>query len=431
MALLLSFELSAVQTLDKSVSLNITQALGTTETSNTNTPINITTITPNYSIEYKKRKISFNANYSLIASNNNENNTSYISHNLDLVTQFQHTPNKWSSSYSANLFQKNKSDYGVLVSASSIFNTTDLYVVNKLDTTRIFDLNNNSRISSSFAISTQGFSGKTTNKNAQLSLQHDLRKVLPSVNLSYSINRNQNLDNDDTNNIIKLTTYYTINSKLESFVTIANNSSSNDAFSDSQYSVGLNWQLTPKSFLNFDVGKFGDIKSWSLDSSVIIRRSSFSLSHKEEIAPANQNILTNISTSNSNLLSSINNDLKYIKNTALSFNHRTRRLVTSFVVSLTKEFTDLGITSDKTIISTNFNLIYSLNTLKSISYTYSRDSIETILNNQLIENSVKWTAALSRQSNYNVVLIHTQQNGDNANVNYSKNQLDFNYTLIF
>lgn len=431
LTLLLSIHAKAEPTYNKKLSLGVTQSFGETKNSNADDSINITSIKPSYSLEYSKRKLSLDLSYSLNAISDNSNNETSVNHDLNLNTSFQHIPDEWITSFRSSVFQKNTSDTGILISNSIDSEDTETFRINSLESSRTFFITKDSLFLSQLQLSSQGFKNQNTSKNAQLKLQFDINEVFPSVNLSSSIEGNKDLNEDQSNNTINIITTYLINNKLDSFLSITKNSSSNDSFDENKYTLGTNWQVSPKSLIKLEVGKFGDQDSWGLTANTTSKRTSFSLVHNEKVTPANIAILNNLVSGASNFSSSIISDIKYIKNTSLSINHRQRRLTSSFTTSKIEEFSDLGLTSDRTTYGNILSLQYALSSTKNLTYSYSNNKISTLIDNQLKEHTVNWSTVLGRHSQYNIGLSNIEQSSDNLSLNTKRNQINFNYTYTF
>ncbi len=423
--------LYAAPFIETSRSIGFTQTLGDNKTVTGDESINITTITPQFSVQYNKSKVDLNLDYSLVASRDNTEKESDVSHLLNLATTFTHIPNVWVSRYSSSITQKNTSDTGRLVSnALTTTDASESYIAHSLDTSRTHQINNNLSFSSSIEFSSQGFKNESSSQSASLSLGLNVKRILPSISLESSFSGSKNLDTKETNNSLSLISNYLINTHFKSYLSITSYSSNNNKFNEDRYAIGLDWTLSPTIFINVDAGQFGGESSWSTNSLVTLRRTTISLNHSEKIATLNQSNLDNLNN-NSNFGSSISADLAYVKNTILTLSHRTRRMTMTLSLSKTNNFSDLETSADRTDKNTSLALSYQLNSSNSISYSYGHKTIITTINNQLDEHSVKWESTISRHSRYNVTLSFIEQNNDDTQFDSKRTELNFNYTLSF
>lgn len=426
-----NFQLHAAALLTSTKSISIKQSIGTNKTNVSNEKINFTNIVPSYSIIYNKSKLAINAGYSLIASQDNTNKVNNISHRLRLKSDFTHIPKLWTSSYSSNISQKNISDNAQLIDDVTTSIASQSYIVNSLNTTRNFNIKKNMKLNSSLGISSQGFKGGATARNTKASLLFDVQQVLPKLNIQTSVNTNKNINTKTSNSRYNISNFYIINNTLKAILSATQNKNTNSQFNASRYTLGINWNTSPNSRINFEIGKFGDNNSWSTDTLLTLRRLSFSLKHSEDVTPVNQSILNNLNNSSSIFSDATGNEFKFVKNTTLSINHRTRRLVSSLSFSQVEQFSDLTLSSDRTNKRTSLSFSYSLNPKKSISYTYTKNKILTTVNNQLIQHSVNWSSKLNENNSYTIRLRFNKQENDLSEFNSKLNQIDFNYRLKF
>lgn len=425
-------QLYAAQTLTTSRNLGFTQTLGNISSNSGNESINITTIEPHYSLQYEKTKLTLDAEYSLVASQDSQNNTSDVSHRLNLKSTYQHIPNIWSSSYFASILQKNTSDNGQLVNSNNTTSdATDNYIVNSFNTSRIYHINSNMTFNAAMDLSSQGFQDASKNKNSKITAQFDILRLLPSISFTSSVSNNRNLDSKETSNRINITGTYINNPQLNTFISATQFSGDNTSLEEIRYQLGLNWTLTPNSRIKLAIGKFGDQNSWSADSFIMLRRLSFSLTHTEEIEPANTTLLNNLNSGNNAFSNATSDALKFTKNTLLMISHQSRRLTSSFSISKNEQFSDLNINSDRTSYSSSISFNYSLNRLSTASYVFTNDKINSNIDNQLKQHTVKWSSKISRKSSYNVSIDFIEQISDQSLLDYQKKQLNFNYSLIF
>lgn len=424
--------LYAAQTLTTSRNIGITQTLGSTSSNSGSESINITSIEPHYSLQYEKTKLTLDAQYSLVASQDNQNNNSNISHRLNLKSTYQHIPNVWSSSYFASILQKNTSDNGPLVNSNNTTSdATDNYIINSFNTSRIYHINSNMTFNAAVDLSSQGFQDASKNKNAKITAQFNILRLLPSTSLTSSVNSNKNLDSKETSNRINITGTHIINPQLNTFISATQFTGDNTNLEEIRYQLGLNWNLTPNSRINLAIGKFGDQNSWSADSFIMLRRLSFSLIHTEEIEPANTTLLNNTNSGNNTFSNATSDALTFTKNTLFMISHQSRRLTSSFSMSKNEQFSDLNINSDRTSYSSSISFDYSLSRLSTVSYAFTNDKIKSNIDNQLKQQTVKWSSKVSRKSSYNVSIDFIEQVSDQSLLDYQKKQLNFNYSLIF
>lgn len=425
-------QLNAAPSITTYRNVNFTQSLGNEKTNSEDKSVNISTVTPRFGIDYKKSKIKLNIDYSLIASSDNENNENDVSHQLNLISTFTHIPNAWSTNVSSRISQKNVSDTGLLVSESiTTSDASESYIINSINTKRSHQINNNASLNSSLGLTSQGFKNESSSKTTAFALGVNIKRILPSTSLDTSLKSSKNIDNKETNSALNLKTNFIINSHYSTYLTVTKNASNNNDFDESRYALGLNWTPSQKTFVNFDIGKFGDSSSWSANAHLNLRRTSINLKHTEEVSSLNQVLIDNLNGGASTSNSSTDDALSFVKNTSFSISRQSRKLTSSLTLSKIENFSDLDNNSEKTTNNIVLSFNYLLNSLTSISYDYSKNSIKTTVDNQLEEHSVNWSSKLSKRSSYNVILRLIEQDHDQAEFDSKQNQLDFNYTLQF
>lgn len=422
--------------------VNISSSLGSTDAENAinSSDINSVTITPNFQLDYKKTRLNISANYALIYNNDFTESDASTTHNYGINTKLIHIPNRWNSFLRTNSSQTNNPNSEQLIS-EHLVNTSNLdtYQSNSLGTNYSYIHPSSLRFNSNLELSSSGYKEESKARGQQATLNINSGKIYHKVNFSYQISSNiseqagikQQLDKHTFKRIYNLR--YNLSTDLILIDTNSHGDSTNNELNETSINLGINWNPSRNNSLSFSMGQIGDNTTWSASANYKRRRSDINFSHSESVQFSNSinDEISSIEGTEFEEFIASNNSVSFNKTDRFTFTHTMRRSNILFTLLNNRSFSDLDGTQTATNKSASLAITHKLNSKKSLTYSFSNNTVKNNEIKQLLDYSVKWTAQLSRKSLYTLAFTVVDQTSSVLGADYEQNQIDFNYRVSF
>ncbi len=421
-------------------SLELEGSLLDNETDSSKESGSITRISPGAKYQTSSSKTDISIIYSLNALYyNNLPQENDVDHSLSLNSSFNHDANRWRSYITGAVKQSNISLDGIQILDPSI----------QSDNTREFrtlgagtglngkwgdSINYHYSLNTDYADFEGSEDSNSVGADFGLNSRRSQRKF--GWNASMTSRRASTAGDDQQIDTVIVGLNYRFNRQYSVFLTQSesNTESTERILNDTNSIVGFHWVPDKNTSIRLGAGERGDDTTYTLDTLVKTRRTTFSASYDETITTTRV-LLIDQATIDQEVLSPTSLTLSItpvlVKNGRVSINTRGKK--SALTLALFKQTIDqFDIVGDEDVIdgvSISFNRSLSANS--SYQIVVSRQESQTTQENIIDDASLSYSRQMSRRSTLSGVFRKTKQTSDVIANEYDQDLIRFRWSTSF